>query len=75
MVMNMKVLKYECPNCGYTKAPTTHRGCENGAGQVMKIGGKFTCDACGETVGTGVTCSSCGESVPDIHMNEIEMEL
>lgn len=71
----MKVLKYECPNCGYTKAPTTHRGCEHGAGQVVKIGGEFTCDACGATVGTSVTCSGCGESVPGTSVEEIEMDL
>ena len=34
--------------CGYTKAPTTHKG---RGGIVMKVGNKWVYNACGEEIG------------------------
>ena len=73
----MQVLQYECPNCDYTKIHVTHRGCPNGAGRIVKIGGNWRCDACDENFGdeVGITCSSCGESVPQQYVTTADMQL
>jgi transcription elongation factor Elf1 len=72
----MRVRKYVCPACGYEKAPTTHRGCPEGAGRILNVGGNWRCDACDSTVTPGsVSCSRCGESVPESHVGAVEMQL
>lgn len=71
----MIVEKYNCPNCGYSKVPTTHKGCPEGAGRVVKIGAEWKCDACGSGCGGDVICSSCGEKVPESNVTEVDMQL
>ncbi|MFB6354639.1 MAG: hypothetical protein ABEJ92_11210 [Halobacteriales archaeon] len=69
----MKVREYTCPDCGYTKAPTTHDGC---GGNIVRRGGTWRCDACDlaqpieETV-----CTRCGAIVPEGAIEVVDMEL
>lgn len=74
----MIVRRYSCPNCSYTKMPTTHRNCpESGTGRVVKIGGSWRCDACDTkiSVGKGAKCSKCGHSIPSTKVQEVDMQL
>lgn len=74
----MIVRKYTCPDCGYTKVPTTHRNCsQSGAGRVVKIGDHWRCDACDAkvSVGKGAKCSKCGYSISSGQVKEVDMQL
>lgn len=73
----MKVQKFKCPNCGRLIVSTYHvkEHCDyESAGVVVKIGGEWKCEKCGETCDGNIYCS-CGEKFPDSYAEVIEMDL
>lgn len=71
----MLVRKYECPNCGYSKVPTTHRGCSGSEGIIVKKEGSWVCNDCGKSISTGIKCPECGTSVPTSNITTIDSSL
>jgi primosomal protein N' len=71
------VNKYECPDCGYVKTPTNHL-LDNCNGVVVKIGGTWRCDACGDEITGDTICAKCGNKIGKIggkHQDENDLEL
>jgi hypothetical protein len=70
----MRVIRYTCPGCDYSKYPVIHGGCSaSGRGILTKIGGDWQCDACGETESPSISCAKCGESIPATRIEEVDM--
>ena len=68
----MIVKKYTCPKCGYSKFPTNDL---NDNGRVVKIGGEWQCEVCGDTFPGNPKCANCGEKVPGSHWEEVDMQM
>ena len=55
----MKVMKYKCPKCGYSKVPATHKTCD---GILVRIADKWVCNACGKEPANYIICAKCNHS-------------
>lgn len=62
MATEMRVKKYKCPECGYSKCPTTHNNC-GGVVAYNYDEDTFRCTACDKEIAGDTVCSSCGKTV------------
>lgn len=56
--MEKRARKYECPDCGWSKDPTTHSNC-GGVVVLDESVDEWVCNACGERMSGSITCPRC----------------
>jgi DNA-directed RNA polymerase subunit RPC12/RpoP len=74
----MKVIEYECPDCGYGKKPTNHsRDTCNGI--VIQVGNTWRCNACDKEITGDTKCARCGHNFGSIergpNQHAVDMQL
>jgi transcription elongation factor Elf1 len=68
----MIVREYTCPNCGFSKYPTNHLKDD---GRIVKVGGEFQCEVCGDTFPGTPTCVNCDKDIPASCVEEVDMQM
>lgn len=63
----VNVIKYNCPECGYSKVPTNHRPSSGSCqGRVIQVGDTWRCDACDTEITGDTVCAQCGHNLGGI---------